>query len=71
VTGLIASARSHDGALTLLSDWSELALTEQTPAQTTVTPVVRDAVPHLLATRLSLPGFTLAVDGRLVPANAR
>jgi N-hydroxyarylamine O-acetyltransferase len=70
VTGLIAGLRADDGALTLLSDWSELALSEQTPAQTTVTAVARDAVPDLLATRFALPGFMLAADGRLVLADA-
>jgi hypothetical protein len=64
VTGLIASLRADDGALTLLSDWS--LLTEQTPAHSTVTAVARDAVPDLLATRFALPGFMLAADGRLV-----
>jgi N-hydroxyarylamine O-acetyltransferase len=71
VTGLIASLRADDGALTLLSDlWSELALTEQTPAQSTVTRLDRDAVPNLLATRFALPGFTLDANGRLVMASA-
>jgi N-hydroxyarylamine O-acetyltransferase len=70
VTGLIVSLRAADGTLTLLSDWSELALTEQTPTVSSVTPVAREQVPELLATRFELPGFTLASDGRLVHTNA-
>jgi hypothetical protein len=54
----------------LLCDWSELSLSEQTPAGTSVTPLERKALPELLATRFSLPGFTLAADGRLVLTNA-
>lgn len=70
VTGLIVSLRADDGALTLLSDWSELALTEQTPTGSSVTPVAREEVPELLATRFELPGFMLASDGRLVLTDA-
>ncbi len=68
VTGLIVAAQTHDGARTVLSDWSELALTERTPAGATVTPVERDAVPELLATRFALPGYTVGADGRLIAA---
>jgi N-hydroxyarylamine O-acetyltransferase len=71
VTGLIVGVRGDDGTGTLLCDWSELSLSEQTPAGTSVTPLEREAIPELLATRFSLPGFTLAADGRLVLANAR
>jgi len=66
VTGLIVGVRGDDGTGTLLCDWSELSLSEHTPAGTSVTPLVREAVPELLATRFSLPGFTLGADGRLV-----
>ncbi len=68
VTGLIVSAQADDGPRTLLSDRSELALTVQTPAGTTVTPVERDAVPELLATRFALPGFAVSADGHLIAA---
>ncbi len=70
VTGLITSLRADDGTLTLLSDWSGLALTEQSPTKTTVTEVEREAIPELLATRFGLPGFMLGADGRLVLADA-
>jgi N-hydroxyarylamine O-acetyltransferase len=70
VTGLIVGIRGDDGTGTLLCDWGELSLSEQTPAGTSVTPLEREAIPELLATRFSLPGFTLAADGRLVPTNA-
>jgi N-hydroxyarylamine O-acetyltransferase len=70
VTGLIVGVRGDDGTGTLLCDWSELSLSEQTPAGTSVTPLEREAIPELLATRFSLPGFALAADGRLVLTNA-
>jgi N-hydroxyarylamine O-acetyltransferase len=70
VTGLIVGVHDDDGTGTLLCDWSELSLSEQTPAGTSVTPLEREAIPELLATRFSLPGFTLAADGRLVLTNA-
>lgn len=62
--------RGGDGTGTLLCDWSELSLSEQTSAGTSVTPLEREAIPELLATLFSLPGFTLAADGRLVLTNA-
>jgi N-hydroxyarylamine O-acetyltransferase len=65
VTGLIVGLRRDDGALWLLSDWSGLVFTEQTPTETTVTDVARESVPDILATRFGLPGFTLDA-GRLV-----
>jgi len=68
VSGLIVSTQAEDGTRTSLSDWSELALTERTPAQSRVTPVAREVVPELLASRFGLAGFVLAGDGRLVPA---
>jgi N-hydroxyarylamine O-acetyltransferase len=70
VTGLIVGIRGDDGTSVLLCDWSELSLSEETPAGTSVTPIERDAIPELLATRFSLPGFTLSTDGRLVSAAA-
>jgi len=66
VTGLVVSVQADDGARTLLSDWNGLALTEQTPAGATVTPVDRDAVPGLLATRFALPGYAVGADGHLI-----
>lgn len=68
VTGLRVSAQADDGARTLLSDWNELALTEQTPARSTVTPVELNALPELLATRFGLPGYAVSAEGRLMPA---
>lgn len=66
VTGLIVGVRRDDGTGTLLCDWSgELSLSEQAPAVTSVTPVQREDMPELLATRFSLPGFTLGADERL------
>ena len=66
VTGLIVSTQSDDGTRTSLSDWSELALTEQTPTGSRVTPVARDEIPELLATRFGLSGFELDDEGRVV-----
>jgi N-hydroxyarylamine O-acetyltransferase len=70
VTGLIVGVRGDDGAATLLCDWSELSLIEETPAGTKVTPLAREAIPELLATRFSLPGFALGADERLAPVAA-
>jgi N-hydroxyarylamine O-acetyltransferase len=66
VSGLIVGVRDDDGAVAVLSDWSELSLSEQTPAGTSVTPLQREAVPQLLATRFTLPGFALGPDGRII-----
>lgn len=66
VTGLIVGVRDDDGTGTLLCDWSELSLSEETPAGTSVTSIERDAIPELLATRFSLPGFALGADERLL-----
>jgi N-hydroxyarylamine O-acetyltransferase len=66
VTGLMVSAQADDGSRTSVSDWSELALTERTPAATSVTPVAREALPELLAARFGLDGFALGAGGRLV-----
>ena len=66
VTGVIVSTHAHDGTRTMLRDWDGLALREQTPTGTTTTPVARDAVPELLATRFGLPGYAVAADGHLI-----
>jgi N-hydroxyarylamine O-acetyltransferase len=75
VTGLIASRYLDDGTLVALSDWDGpvalndsdgLALTEATPAESTVTPVERGAIPELLAERFGLNGFAVGADGRVV-----
>jgi N-hydroxyarylamine O-acetyltransferase len=66
VTGLFVSTQADDGTRTSLCDWEELALTERTPIATKVTPVARESVPELLATRFALDGFALDTDGRLV-----
>jgi N-hydroxyarylamine O-acetyltransferase len=70
VTGLIVGVRGDDGTSTLLCDWSELSLSEETPAGTSVTPLEREAIPELLATRFSLPGFALGTDERLLQVAA-
>jgi N-hydroxyarylamine O-acetyltransferase len=66
VTGLIVGIRGDDGTAALVCDWSELSLNEETPAGTSVTPLEREAIPDLLATRFFLPGFALGADGRIV-----
>jgi N-hydroxyarylamine O-acetyltransferase len=65
VTGLIVSAQRRDGSRTSLSDWNGLALTEQTPDRTTVTPVEHASVGAMLDEQFGLRGFALASDGRL------
>jgi N-hydroxyarylamine O-acetyltransferase len=70
VAGLIVGTQGDDGTRLSLSDWSELALTEQTPGGRSVTPLVRGDVPRLLAERFGLSGFQLRPDGRIVPAEA-
>ena len=66
VTGLIVGIRADDGTGTLVYDWSELSLSEHTPASTKVVSLKREAIPDLLAKRLSLPGYALGVDERLI-----
>jgi N-hydroxyarylamine O-acetyltransferase len=56
VTGLVAAVHHDDGARMSVSDWSGLALTEETPAGRTVTPVAADQVPALLESRFGLDG---------------
>jgi N-hydroxyarylamine O-acetyltransferase len=71
VTGLIVSTQAGDGTRTTLSDWSGLALTEETPAGTSRTAVEFEAVPELLATRFGLAGFAVGDDGRVLAAADR
>jgi N-hydroxyarylamine O-acetyltransferase len=71
VSGLIVSIQDDHGTRTSLSDWSELALTEQTPAGKSVTPISREELPELLASRFALDGFALDAGGRLVLAAER
>jgi arylamine N-acetyltransferase len=70
VTGLIVGVRGDDGTGVMLCDWNELSLSEQTSAGTSVTSLKREAIPELLATRFSLPGFELGPDERLVQVPA-
>ena len=69
VSGLIVCTQTAEGTRTMLNDWNELALTEQTPAATITTPVEREQVPELLATRFGLPGYTTNANGRLVASD--
>ena len=71
VTGLIVSTQDDRGTRTSLSDWGALALTEQTPAATSISPVSREQLPELIARRFGLDGFALNADGRLVLAGER
>jgi N-hydroxyarylamine O-acetyltransferase len=69
VTGLVVGAQGQDGTRISLSDWSDLALTETTPAgDTVVTPVMRERIPQLLGERFGLHGFALDGSARVVPA---
>jgi arylamine N-acetyltransferase len=66
VFGLIAAVHRPDGSRELLSDWSgSLQLTVQSPSDTHVSELPRDAIPELLADRFALSGFTLGTDGRV------
>jgi N-hydroxyarylamine O-acetyltransferase len=65
VTGLILSTQDDDGKRTSLSDWAGLALTEQTPEERVVTPVSREELPGLIASRFGIEGFSPGPDGRL------
>jgi N-hydroxyarylamine O-acetyltransferase len=71
VTGLIVSTQGRDGSRLMLSDWTGLALTEQTPAQTTETAIVVEQIPDLLERRFGLPGFRLDGGGRVVLSGVR
>jgi N-hydroxyarylamine O-acetyltransferase len=66
VTSLLVSTQRQDGTRISLSDRSELALTEQTPAGSTVMPIERSDIPRLLAERFGLTGFALNGEGRIV-----
>ena len=66
VTGLIVAAHRADGRRVVMSDWNELALGEETPAERTVTAVDRGDVPGLLESRFGLPGFALSDEGRVI-----
>jgi N-hydroxyarylamine O-acetyltransferase len=68
VTGLSVSLQQDDGRRISLSDWSELALTEETPTGTSVTQVARSDVPQLLSSRFGLAGFVLGADGHFARA---
>jgi N-hydroxyarylamine O-acetyltransferase len=69
-SGLIVAVSHDDGRREALSDFSGPLLARTTsPDGTQVTPARHDAIPSLLAQRFSLPGFTLAPDGRVVPAD--
>ncbi len=65
VTGLLISGQSADGTRTVLSNWTGLALTEETPAGSAVQPVAAESVGELLASRFGLPGFAMGADGRV------
>jgi arylamine N-acetyltransferase len=78
VTGLVVASVDDGGMRTMLrGSWSEdgsdsgsgsgeVALTEDTPGASTVTPVARKQIPELLAERFGLSGFGLGEDGRVV-----
>ena len=66
VTGLMVCTQTGDGTRTSLSDWDQLALSERTPTSSKLTPLVREALPELLAERFGLAGFALDAAGRLV-----
>ena len=66
VSGLIASVNHDDGSREAIVDWSGvLQVMVITPDATTVTSESREAIPSLLASRFSLPGFALGADGRV------
>jgi N-hydroxyarylamine O-acetyltransferase len=69
VAGLVASTQDDRGRRAFVSDWGELALTEETPAGKTVTPLTREELPELLATRFGLDGWVVDAAGRMVPEN--
>ena len=66
VFGLIAGFHNADGSRALVSDWSgALQLMEQSPDQTRISELPREALPELLAERFSLSGFALGAHGRV------
>jgi N-hydroxyarylamine O-acetyltransferase len=71
VTGLIVSTQASDGSRAMLSDWTGLKLTEQSPAQTTESAVLVEQIPALLERRFGLRGFRLDGSGRVVLAGVQ
>jgi arylamine N-acetyltransferase len=66
VTSLIAGSQDAAGRLVSLHDRNGgFELTDQTPEQTSITPVELGEVPDLLASRFGLPGFDLGDGGRI------
>ena len=68
VTGLVVARQGEDGRRLVLSDWSDLSLTESTPRDSSTTPVEPGEVPGLLADRFGLSGWERGVDGRIARA---
>ncbi|HEY3190892.1 MAG TPA: arylamine N-acetyltransferase [Solirubrobacteraceae bacterium] len=66
VTSLIVSVQRQDGTRISLSDRAGLALTEQTPTGSTVTPIPWDSVPEILETHFGLSGFAIDDETRIV-----
>jgi N-hydroxyarylamine O-acetyltransferase len=66
VSGLIVARQFDDGTRLAMSDWSELSLTESTPAASTTTALDPSEIPDLLTERFGLAGWTRDTDGRLV-----
>jgi len=71
VTGLTVSRYRQDGSRIALSNWTDPALTEETPAHSRVTSVARQDVPALIASQFGLHGFVLGEDGRLALGSDR
>jgi N-hydroxyarylamine O-acetyltransferase len=66
VFGLIATVHHADGTRESISDWSgPLELRVQSPGDTKVSQMPREAIPQLLAERFALSGFVLRADGRV------
>jgi N-hydroxyarylamine O-acetyltransferase len=66
VFGLIACVHHPDGSRESISDWSgPLELRVQSPEDTQVSQLSREAIPELLAERFALSGFVLDADGRV------
>jgi N-hydroxyarylamine O-acetyltransferase len=66
VFGLIATVNHPDGSRESISDWSgPLELRVQSPGDTQVSQLPREAIPELLAERFALSGFVLGADGRV------
>jgi N-hydroxyarylamine O-acetyltransferase len=66
VFGLIVSVNHQDGSRESICDWSgPLELRVQSPGDTRVTQLPRNAIPASLAERFTLSGFALGVDGRV------